>query len=162
MELSKIYQQLGISKRDFNSTIFIYDTCALMDIYLKYAEEYFSKELLEKGIHVIPNEVMGELNDKRYYQIKNLLYQRDAEKFIAIESADLPQGLEEKLPHILRNISKKSNSRIGKGDKEIIALALLFSGEPIRILSADSDIPNLIKGLNLSKKNVKYIDSRRI
>ena len=160
MELSQFYEKLDVCKKDSESTIFIYDTSALIDIYCRYGKKFFSEKLLKEGMHIIPGKVIEELKNKRSYQIMNLIYQRDAEQLMTIQSSKLPGDLEGRLPKILKGVSPFNNSRIGEGDKETIALALLFSGESVRILSTDSDIPNLITGLNLTKKNVKYINTR--
>ncbi len=158
MNYHSVFEQMGISKRDFNRSIFIYDTSALLDLYQKYQEEFLSEKVLSSGIHVIPRKVMEELNSmKNNSKLKSIIYQRLGDGGLCIEEVEFPKGLESRLPEILRKASEKENVRVGEGDKGVLALAILFRGEPIKILSTDSDIYHLVRGLNLN--NTVYLDT---
>ena len=63
MELSQFYEKLDVCKKDSESTIFIYDTSALMDIYCRYGKKFFSEKLLKEGMHIIPGKVIEELTN---------------------------------------------------------------------------------------------------
>ena len=161
MNYHSVFNQIGLHKRDVNNSIFIYDTSALLDLYQRYQEEFLSEEILLSGMHVIPKKVMEELDSmKNNSRLKSIIYQRFGEGFLCIEEGEFPRGLESRLPEILKKASGKENIRIGEGDKGVLALAILFRGEPIKILSRDSDISNLVKGLNLT--NTLYLDTNLI
>ena len=74
------------------------------------------------------------------------------------DKSKIDQKLKDRLPQILRNNSPKKNQRVGVGEESIIAsLTKRFKKNEVIIVTQDSDVANLLEGLNLTER-VKTIN----
>ena len=149
--------------------VIMYDTCGVLANYWKTNSLYLPEYLLPEGekVDVITEGVLSELNSLGSgkgctkiptYNVLNQIYSYWSKGKIIISESKIEEGLRKRLPHILKNVSINNNQRVGRGEESIIASSINeFKRHEIKIVTMDSDIPNLIKGLSL-RDRIEVID----
>jgi len=148
--------------------VIIYDTCGLIITYWRTGSFYLPKSLYNEGIHVVTAGVIDELSNLNSgngsvkistYPLLNKIYSAWACGELTIDDkSKIDQKLKDRLPQILRNNSPKKNQRVGVGEESIIAsLTKRFKKNEVIIVTQDSDVANLLEGLNLTER-VKTIN----
>lgn len=166
-------------RRDVNllhCAYIILDTGAITNLYHRFGETAFSPEHMgTNGLYVLTDQVMEELESQYQkrnfavlseeqcrefntpnrtprtpYQLLNLLYSRVGDGTLDRTPVSVDDDADLEIRTAMREGSAETgNTRIGKGDISLLALAKDLSPGPVYIVSPDSDLPNTLGAMGV-------------